>query len=106
MLCAYSGEDIVALGTHPARRREGAATLLLKWAIDVADDKGSRVYLDASREAVGYGLYEKRGLRAVETHTYVDKKRFPDADPVSLVTMVRDPKGSKDSPALHGQKKG
>ena len=88
--------DIVALGTHPDRRREGAATLLLKWAIDLADGKGSRVYLDASREAVEYGLYEKRGLRAVDTHTYVDKERFPDAEVVSLVTMMRDPKGSKD----------
>ena len=62
----------------------------------MADRKGSRVYLDASREAVGYGLYEKRGLRAVDTHTYVDKKGFPNADPVSLVTMVREPKGVKD----------
>ena len=92
----YKHVDIVALGTHPERRREGAGTLLLKWAISLVDEKGSKAYLDASKEAMSYGLYEKMGFRAVDPHTYVDKARFPDADAITLVTMVQNSKGSGD----------
>lgn len=88
-----STADLVALGTHPARRREGAASLLLKWAVAKVDKRGSRAMLEASRVAVQYGLYEKQGFRAIDTHTYVDKEMFPNMDGMSLVTMVRDAKG-------------
>ena len=88
---AYNRADLVALGTHPAHQREGAAALLLKSALNFADKKGLMVYLDASTAAAGYGLYEKRGFRVVDTHTYVDKERFPDAPVITLVTMIRDP---------------
>ncbi len=88
-----SSIDLVALGTDPSRQREGAATLLLDWAVTVMDKKGSRAMLEASRIAVQYGLYEKQDFHAIDTHTYVDKGRFPDMGSMSLVTMVRDARG-------------
>ena len=80
------------MGTDPTRQREGAGTLLMKWAVERLDEKGVRGMLEASRAAVQYGLYEKHGFRAVDSYTYVDTERFPSAKPVSIVTMVRDTK--------------
>ena len=54
------------------------------------DSKGVRGMLEASRVAVQYGIYEKQGFRAVDEHTYVDRERFPDAKPLTLVTMIRE----------------
>ena len=82
--------DIQALATDPARQREGAATLLLKWAVDLVDKKGSRAMLEASDIAVKYGLYGKYGFRNVDAYYYVDNEHFPDMEGVHLVTMVRD----------------
>ncbi|MCJ1458963.1 hypothetical protein MMC28_009340 [Mycoblastus sanguinarius] len=81
---------IQALATDPARQREGAATLLLKWAVDLVDKKGSRAMLEASDIAVKYGLYGKYGFRNVDAYYYVDNEHFPDMEGVHLVTMVRD----------------
>ena len=64
--------------------------LLLKWAVEKMDARGARGMLEAVRVAVQYGIYEKQGFRAVDEHTYVDKERFPTADPFTLVTMVRE----------------
>lgn len=82
---------LVALGTHPTRQREGAATLLLQWALDLAESKGMITILEAGKTAVSYGLYKKRGFRSVDKYTYVDKEKFPHAEAVYLETMIRYP---------------
>ena len=46
--------------------------------------------LEASRVAVQCGIYEKQGFRAVDEYTYVDKERFPNAKPLTLVIMIRE----------------
>ena len=46
--------------------------------------------LEASRAAAKHRFYEKQGFESVDSHVYLDKKRFPAADPVSLVIMVRE----------------
>lgn len=79
-----------ALGTDPARQREGAATLLVKWAVRIIDGKGSRAIVEASKDAAKYGLYSKQGFRTVDTYDYVDKTKFPDFEGMHVVTMVRD----------------
>lgn len=89
--CADRCLDLQALCTDLACQREGAATLLLKWAVDKVQSKGSRAMLEASRVAVEYGLYEKYGFREVDEYTYINKEKFPEAEGVCLVTMVRDP---------------
>lgn len=83
--------DLVALGTHPKRQREGAASLLMQWALDIVDSKGMIAMLEAGKTAVNYGLYEKRGFRTVDRYTYVDKEKFPHAEAVYLETMIRSP---------------
>ena len=82
--------DLQVLATDPVRQREGAGTLLLKWAAEKIDSNGVRGMLEASSIAVQYGVYEKQGFRAVDEHTYVDKQRFSTAKPLTLVTMVRE----------------
>ena len=88
-LCVFT-LDLQALGTDPTRQREGAGTLLLGWAVRKLDAYGARGMLEASRAAVQHGFYEKQGFRSIDVHTYVDRKIFPAAEPVVLVTMVRE----------------
>ena len=64
--------------------------MLMNWAVDQLDSKGLRGMLEASVVAARYKLYDKYGFRSIDEHTYADPKRFPNAKPVSLVTMVRD----------------
>lgn len=82
-----------ALGTDPARQRQGAATLLVKWAVRISDEKGSRAMVEASKDAAKFGLYSKQGFRTVDTYEYVDKTKFPDFEGMYVVTMVRDGQG-------------
>lgn len=81
----------MALGTHPTRQREGAATILLRWATDLADRKGMKTILEAGAAAASYGLYGKHGFRTIDRYTYVDEERFPYGAAVYLETMVRYP---------------
>ena len=53
---------IEILATDPARQREGAATILVKWATDKFDAKGCRAMLEASKVATQYRMYEKHGF--------------------------------------------
>lgn len=48
------------LGTHPAYRGRGAASTLIRWGCDLADEKGVGAYIDASK--AGAPLYEKFGF--------------------------------------------
>ncbi|KAL8830369.1 MAG: hypothetical protein Q9191_001479 [Dirinaria sp. TL-2023a] len=82
--------DLQALGTDPARQREGAATMLLQWAARIIDEKGCRAMVESSGTAVKYGLYEKHGFRTIDKHNYVDKEAFPEMEGTYIETMVRD----------------
>lgn len=83
-------KDLQALGTDPARQREGAASLLVDWAIQIADKTRSRMMVEASEVAVKYGLYTRRGFRVIDEYHYIDEKRFPGYQGAYLITMVRD----------------
>lgn len=52
--------DLDTLATHPAYQRRGAASLLVKWGCDLADDHGVGAYVDASK--AGAPLYERFGF--------------------------------------------
>ncbi|MCJ1454531.1 hypothetical protein MMC28_004884 [Mycoblastus sanguinarius] len=52
------------IATAPPARRQGAASLLLKWGIDRADASGIPCYLQGSPE--GASLYQKHGFVAVD----------------------------------------
>ena len=45
-------------------RRRGAASLLLQWGIERADERAVGIYLESS--VAGRPLYEKFGLRALK----------------------------------------
>lgn len=49
------------LGTHPDFRRRGAASMLVAWGCDLADQIGVAAYIDASKE--GAVVYEKFGFK-------------------------------------------
>lgn len=50
--------------TSPEHRRRGAASLLMKWGIDKADEAGVEMYIESS--VAGKPLYEKFGLRELK----------------------------------------
>ncbi|KNG84920.1 acetyltransferase, GNAT family [Aspergillus nomiae NRRL 13137] len=60
------------LGTHPAARRRGVATMLINWGLERAKEEGLEVYLSATQD--GRFVYEKLGFEArstVEVDGYV-----------------------------------
>jgi predicted N-acetyltransferase YhbS len=48
------------LGTHPDYQRRGAASMLVKWGCDLADQNGVGAYVDASKS--GAPLYTRFGF--------------------------------------------
>ncbi|MCJ1381933.1 hypothetical protein MMC17_005045 [Xylographa soralifera] len=84
---AQPAAELRTLFTDPARQGEGAATLLLKWAVGIMDSKGLRGMLEASRVAVEYGLYEKHGFRPIDVHTYVNETLLKE-EGITFVTMA------------------
>ncbi|KAF1993719.1 hypothetical protein P154DRAFT_449407 [Amniculicola lignicola CBS 123094] len=56
------------LMTETVHRRRGAATLLVQWGCDRADEMGIEAYVEASLE--GTPMYEKCGFRTVKTFVY------------------------------------
>lgn len=52
------------LHTDPKHQRRGAASALLQWGINKADELGLPAYLESSAE--GQGLYAKHGFDDVE----------------------------------------
>lgn len=49
------------LVTHPDYRRQGAASMLIQWGCDLADQNGVAAYLDADEDAAP--LYRKFGFK-------------------------------------------
>ncbi|KAL8659036.1 MAG: hypothetical protein Q9202_007310 [Teloschistes flavicans] len=82
------------LGTDPAHQRRGAATLLVEWAIKTSEHRGSTIMVEASRDAVDYGLYTKRGFQTIDTHHYFDPAVCPAGfDGMHVTTLLRKPGG-------------
>lgn len=54
--------------TSPDYRRRGAASLLLRWGIEKADERGVEIYLESS--VAGRPLYEKFGLRPLKVFEF------------------------------------
>lgn len=54
--------------TSPDYRRRGAASLLLQWGLDQADEQGVEIYLESS--VAGRPLYEKFGLRTLKVFDF------------------------------------
>ncbi|EXJ58569.1 hypothetical protein A1O7_05996 [Cladophialophora yegresii CBS 114405] len=54
---------LAAMGTCPKYQNQGAASLLLKWGLDRADDRGLSVYVESAPMALR--LYKKHGFQEV-----------------------------------------
>ena len=54
--------------TSPDYRRRGAASLLLQWGIDRADELGVEIYIESS--LAGKPLYEKFGLHTLKVFNF------------------------------------
>ncbi|KAB8273213.1 acyl-CoA N-acyltransferase [Aspergillus minisclerotigenes] len=59
----YYSLDII--GTHPAARRKGVATMLVNWGLERAKEDGLEVYLSSTQE--GRFVYEKLGFEVSST---------------------------------------
>ena len=82
---------IQALGTDPAWQRHGAATMLMKWILDlIAEEKLGRCALQATPKAISMGFYEKFGFHVIDRREFVDEGRFPGKRGSPVVTMVLD----------------
>jgi predicted GNAT family N-acyltransferase len=56
--------DLSVIGTSAKHRKQGAASLLVKWGTERADDYNLPSYLEASK--AGYNLYRKYGFAEVD----------------------------------------
>ena len=83
-LCAdswgYLMVDLDMLVTHPEYRGRGAASMLVQWGCDRADEKGVPVYLDAHEDAAP--LYRRFGFQDCYEHGVTSDGALP---------MVREP---------------
>ncbi|XRM36518.1 hypothetical protein ABZX51_000017 [Aspergillus tubingensis] len=71
-----------ALITHPDYRRQGAASMLIQWGCDRADQDGIPIWVDSSQE--GARIYERFGFRDVSVSGVT---------PTGAMSMLRDPVG-------------
>lgn len=60
---------------HPSHRRRGAGSLLMRWGVDKAQEKGFEIFIEGTDE--GRPLYEKFGLAVM----YVDHLDAYDRNP-------------------------
>ncbi|KAE8350151.1 acyl-CoA N-acyltransferase [Aspergillus coremiiformis] len=58
------------LGTHPAARRRGVGSMLVRWGLGRARDEGVEVYLSSTQE--GKSVYERLGFEVRRTGEVVD----------------------------------
>ncbi|OJI84649.1 hypothetical protein ASPTUDRAFT_531471 [Aspergillus tubingensis CBS 134.48] len=71
-----------ALITHPDYRRQGAASMLIQWGCDRADQDGIPIWVDSSQE--GARIYQRFGFRDVSVSGVT---------PTGAMSMLRDPVG-------------
>ena len=54
------------LGTLPAYRRQGAASALIRWPFEKADEEGVVVYLDTDELGDAKRMYDRLGFKKVD----------------------------------------
>ena len=59
--------------THPAHQRRGAASLMVQWGADKADELDCDAYMEAT--LYGRHLYEKHGFVYTGTHQIKKQER-------------------------------
>ncbi|KAF6218267.1 hypothetical protein HO133_006229 [Letharia lupina] len=77
-------------------KNDRCATLLVKWAARIIDEKGSRAMVEASKDATQYGLYSKQGFRIVDTYDYIDEQKFPGFEGMYVVPWSEMPKTDRN----------
>ena len=80
--------DLHMLHTDPKYQKRGAASTLLKWGTERADQLGLPVYLESSH--VAHGLYGRHGFKDAETFE-VDMRPFGGDKPFTAPLMIREP---------------
>ncbi|KIW13290.1 hypothetical protein PV08_08478 [Exophiala spinifera] len=78
---------LAALGTSPQYQRQGAASLLMTWGVERADDRGVAIYVEASPDASR--LYEKHGFHEV-SRLRLDMAPWKEGDYFNTC-MIREP---------------
>lgn len=61
--------------THPTHQRRGAASKIVKWGCDKADELSLPAYLEAT--AAGHPMYLKNGFEKID-EVIIDCDRWPD----------------------------
>ncbi|OAL36935.1 hypothetical protein AYO20_03704 [Fonsecaea nubica] len=54
---------LAAIGTSPKYQKQGAASLLLQWGLERADDRGLSIYVESAPAALR--LYERHGFKEI-----------------------------------------
>lgn len=93
----WGGKPYVLLNLlciHQDFQRRGAGTLLVKRGMEIADELGLAVHLEAS--PAGFGLYRKLGFRQVEVGVIKAEDWDGDHDR-EYIAMVRETKASKSN---------
>lgn len=92
------------LATHPAYRRQGMASHLIRWALQQADERNFAMYLTTERNNPAIRTYRRLGFEEAESYTMRNLERFvarPDIDKYmdcsdyTHVAFVRYPNGAE-----------
>lgn len=65
--------ELAILGTHPEHRNHGAATKLIRWGLEFADEHEKAIAVVGS--SMGSKLYKSLGFKFVGTVPYSDRRR-------------------------------
>lgn len=77
------------LQTDPKFQGRGAGGMLIKWGLDIADERHVPAYLESS--PVAHKLYQKHGFQDIDELVLDPKWNYGSADP-SIYFMLRDTK--------------
>jgi GNAT superfamily N-acetyltransferase len=80
--------DLHMLHTDPKYQRRGAASALLKWGTERADQLGLPVYLESSH--AGHILYGRHGFKDIEIFE-CDMRPFGGDKTFTVSLMIREP---------------
>lgn len=89
-------QDLASLCTSPTHRRQGAASLLIEWGIQLADVHHLPIALEAP--PTGESLYRKYGFEPIANRT-IDLNPWGVSHTESLSLMVRPVAGPPPSPS-------
>lgn len=80
-----------AIGTHPEHQGRGAGKRLVQWGVQLADQLGLPMYLEASKE--GWPLYQKFGFEVlVEQHFEMEQFKRSDLSGVDINRVMIRPR--------------